>query len=102
MRAAIASEKTAREPQNQPSAMIRDGNQVRFTADEIDQFRAVGLDIRGVRRIEDFGVAVAKWCDLLDEVRPGLLEKVARTMAEARGVKLPPRLAVYDRQAPTD
>src|SRR5262249_44962545 len=58
--------------------MIRDGNQVRFTADEIDQFRAVGLDVSGVRRIEDFGRAVAKWRDLLNETRPDLLEKLAR------------------------
>lgn len=44
----------------------------------------------------DFGAAVAKWCDLLVEVRPEVLEKLARAMAEARGVKLPPKLTVYD------
>ena len=52
--------------------MIRDGGQVRFTPDEIDQFRSVGLDAKGVRTIEDFGAAVAMWCDLLQEVRPDL------------------------------
>ena len=76
--------------------MIRDGHLVRFTPDEIDQFRSVGLDVAGVRTIEDFGAAVAKWCDLLQEVRPDVLEKLARAMAEARGVKLPPKLTVYD------
>ena len=80
-----------------PNAIIRDGNLVRFTPDEIDQFRSVGLDASGVRTIEDFGAAVAKWCDLLQEVRPDMLEKLARAMAEARGVKLPPKLTVYDR-----
>ena len=81
---------------SQPKAMIRDGDLVRFTPDEIDQFRSVGLDATGVRTIEDFGAAVAKWCDLLEELRPDVLEKLARAMAEARGVKLPPKLTVYD------
>lgn len=76
--------------------MIRDGDLVRFTADEIGQFRSVGLDATGVRTIKDFAAAVAKWCNLLQEVRPDVLEKLARAMAEARGVKLPPKLTVYD------
>jgi hypothetical protein len=76
--------------------MIRDGNWVRFTPDELDQFRSVGLDATGVRTIEDFGAAVATWCDVLEEFRPDVLEKVAQSMAEARGVKLPPKLTVYD------
>jgi hypothetical protein len=76
--------------------MIRDGDLVRFTADEIDQFRSVGLDATGVRTIKDFGAAVAQWCDLLEDVRPDVLEKLARAMAGARGVKLPPKLTVYD------
>jgi hypothetical protein len=76
--------------------MIRDGDQVRFTPDEIDQFRSLGLDATGVRTIEDFGVAVARWCELLEEIRPDVLEKLARAMAEARGVTLPTKLTVYD------
>ena len=76
--------------------MIRAGDLVRFTADDIDQFRSVGLDATGVRTLEDFGAAVAKWCDMLQEVRPDVLEKLARAMAEARGVKLPPKLMAYD------
>ena len=75
--------------------MIRNGNLLRFTADEMDEFRSAGLDVTRVRTIEDFGAAVAMWCDLLDEVRPDLLEKIARAMAEARGIKLPPKLTVY-------
>ena len=76
--------------------MIRAGDLIRFTPDDIDQFRSVGLDATGVRTIEDFGAAVAKWCNLLQEVRPDVLEKLARAMAEARGVKLPPKLTAYD------
>jgi hypothetical protein len=76
--------------------MIRNGNLLRFTPDEIGEFRSAGLDVAHVRTIEDFGAAVATWCDVLDKVRPDLLDKVARAMAEARGVKLPPKLEVYD------
>ena len=76
--------------------MIRNGDLLRFTPDEIDQFRSAGLDVARVRTIEDFGAAVASWCDLLDKVRPDLLEKIARAMADARGVKLPPKLTVCD------
>ena len=81
---------------SEPKTMIRDRDLVRFTPDEIDQFRSVGLAATGIRTIEDFGAAVARWCDLLEEVRPDVLEKLARAMAEARGVKLPPKLTAYD------
>ena len=76
--------------------MIRDGDLIRFTPDEIDLFRSVGLDATSVRTIEDFGAAVERWCDLLEEVRPDVLENLARAMAEARGVNLPPKLTAYD------
>jgi len=76
--------------------MIRTGDLLRFTPDEIDEFRSVGLDVARVRTIEDFGAAVATWCDLLREDRSDLLKKIARAMAAARGVKLPPKLTVYD------
>ena len=67
-----------------------------MTPDEIDQFQSVGLDATGIRTIEDFGAAVERWCDLLEQVRPDVLEKLARAMADARGVKLPPNLTPYD------
>lgn len=76
--------------------MIRNGDLLRSTPDEIDEFRSAGLDVEHVRTIEDFGAAVGTWCDVLNKFRPDLLEKVARAMAEARGVKLPPKLEVYD------
>src|SRR5437867_7108446 len=51
-----------------------------------------------LRTIEDFGAAVARWCDVLENVRPGLLDKIARAMAEVRGIKLPPKLTICDRR----
>lgn len=86
----------ARGPGEYPTTMIRNGDLLRFTHDEINEFRSAGLDVTHVRTIEDFGAAVATWCDLLDNFRPDLLEKIARAMAEVRGVKLPPKLTVCD------
>src|SRR6266568_2329116 len=86
----------------EPNSMIRNDDMLRFTPDEIDEFRSAGLDVAHVRTVEDFGAAVATWCDLLAEVRPHLLEKVAHAMAEARGVKLPPKLKVYDGKTGAD
>jgi hypothetical protein len=76
--------------------MIRNGDILRFTPDEIEQFRSAGLYVARVRTIEDFGMALTRWCDLLEKARPDLLEKIARAMADARGVKLPPKLIVCD------
>lgn len=76
--------------------MMRNGDLLRFTPDEIDEFRSAGLDVAHVRTIEDFGAAVGTWCDVLEKARPDLLEKVARAMAEGRGIKLPPKLVVHD------
>jgi hypothetical protein len=86
----------ARGTAEEPNTMIRNGDLLRFTSSEIEEFRSVGVDVAGVRTIEDFGAAVATWCDLLGEVRPDLLDKIAHAMADARGVKLPPKLKVYD------
>ena len=79
-----------------PKEMIKNGDVLRFTLDEIEQFRSAGLDVARVRTIEDFGMAVTEWCDLLQKARPDLLEKIARAMADARGVKLPSKLTVCD------
>jgi hypothetical protein len=76
--------------------MISNGDLLRFTPDEIEQFRSAGIDVARVRTIEDFGAAIARWCDVLHEDHPDLLEKIARAMADARGVKLPPKLTLYD------
>lgn len=74
--------------------MIRSGDAIRFSAREIDEHAQLGIDLRGVKTTEDFADALAPWIEALGEVRPDLLEKLARAMAQAKGVKLPPRLSV--------
>lgn len=72
--------------------MLRAGDALRFTPDEIDAFRKLGLDFDGARTQDDLDQALARWADTLNDERPDLLEKIAAAMAKARGIPLPARL----------
>ena len=72
--------------------MLRAGNALRFTPDEIEDFRKLGLDFDGARTQDDLDQALARWADTLNDERPDLLEKIAAEMAKARGIPLPARL----------
>ena len=72
--------------------MLRAGNALRFTPDEIEDFRKLGLDFDGARTQDDIDQALARWADTLNNERPDLLEKIAVEMAKARGIALPARL----------
>ena len=75
-------------------AMIRSGNSVRFTPNEVEEFRQVGLDLDGIECQNDIEQEVSRWVHTLAGERFELLEKIASAMAKAKGVKLPPRLNV--------
>ena len=72
--------------------MLRAGDALRFTPDEIEDFRKLGLDIDGARTQDDLDQALARWADTLNDERPDLLEKIAAELANARGIPLPARL----------
>ena len=72
--------------------MLRAGDALRFTPDEIEAFRKLGLDFDGARTQDDIDQALARWADTLNDERPDLLEKIAAAMAKARGITLPARL----------
>ena len=72
--------------------MLRAGDALRFTPDEIEAFRKLGLDFDGARTEDDIDQALARWADTLNDERPDLLEKIAAAMAKARGIPLPARL----------
>lgn len=74
--------------------MLRSGNSLRFSAMEIESCRRVGLDLGGVRTSNEFAAEFLRWLDALGDVRPDLLERFVGGMARAKGVALPPRLAV--------
>ena len=75
-------------------AMIRSGNSVRFTPNEVEELRQVGLDLGDVKCQKDIEQEVSRWAHTLADERFDLLEKIASAMAKAKGVKLPPRLNV--------
>ena len=62
--------------------MLRAGNALRFTPDEIEDFRKLGLDFDGARTQDDIDQALARWTDTLNDERPDLLEKIAAAMAK--------------------
>ena len=72
--------------------MLRAGDALRFTPDEIEDFRKLGLDFDGARTQDDIDQALARWADTLNDERPDLLEKIAAAMAKARGIALPAHL----------
>lgn len=72
--------------------MLRAGDALRFTPDEIEAFRKLGLDFDGARTQDDIDQALARWADTLNDERPDLLEKIAAELAKARGIALPARL----------
>jgi hypothetical protein len=72
--------------------MIRSGNSTRFTANEVDEFRQVGLDMSNVKDQNDIEQELSRWTHILADERFALLEKLALEMAKAHGLKLPPKL----------
>ncbi len=72
--------------------MLRAGESLRFTAAEIEDFRAIGIDFDGARTQADLEAALAEWTRTLGDERPDLLEKIVLELARAKGVLPPPRL----------
>lgn len=72
--------------------MLRAGDVLRFTPDEIEEFRKLGLDFDGARTSDDIEQVLTRWADTLNEERPNLLEKIAAELAKAKGIPLPARL----------
>lgn len=72
--------------------MLRAGTTRRFTPDEIEEYRSLGLDFEGARTQDDIERALAAWAGALVDERPDLLEKIVVEMAKAKGVKCPARL----------
>lgn len=72
--------------------MLRAGDTLRFTPDEIEDYRKLGLDFDWAQTQGDVEQALTRWVDTLNDERPDLLEKIATEMSKARGVPLPARL----------
>ena len=72
--------------------MIRAGNAVRFTPNEVEDYRSLGIDFAGTRTQDDIEQALGRWAQTLADERPDLLDKIALEMAKAKGVRPPPSL----------
>ncbi len=72
--------------------MLRAGNALQFTPDEIEAFQKLGIDFDGARTTDDLERELARWADTLNDERPDLLERIAVEMAKTKGIPLPARL----------
>ncbi|QDL38542.1 hypothetical protein [Rhodoferax sediminis] len=72
--------------------MLRAGNAVRFTPNEVEDYRSLGIDFAGTRTQDDIEQALSRWAQTLADERPDLLDKIVLEMAKARGVRPPPSL----------
>lgn len=61
--------------------MLRtDQGALRFTQQEIDEFRAVGIDVTHVRTVDGFADAMQDWLDILAKERPELFDKITQAL----------------------
>lgn len=81
--------------------MLRAGKALRFTPDEIEGFRSLGLDFDGARTQDDIEQALALWAETLADERPDLLGKIVAEMARDKSVKLPAQLTVVKDASPS-
>lgn len=72
--------------------MIRYRKSIRFTSNELAEFRRIGLNFGHASDQTKLEQELNRWADLITRERPDLLEKIAVAMAAAQGVRLPPKL----------
>lgn len=80
--------------------MVQSGKRVRFTASEIEEFRKVGIVFAGAKTQDDIRDQIAIWANTLANDRPELLEKIAREIANIKGLKMPAKLTVVKSSKP--
>ena len=88
-------------PHMEAHTMLRAGTRLRFTPNEIEEYRSLGLDFEGARTQDAIERALATWAGALADERPDLLEKIVMEMAKAKGVKCPARLTRVVSGAPS-
>lgn len=74
--------------------MLRSDGRIRFTSDEIEGARRLGIDLTGIKTVNDYSDAVIRLITTLEHERPDLLEKIARAIAGETGRPLPARLTL--------
>ena len=64
--------------------MLRAGTTLRFTPDEVEEYRSLGLDFEGARTQDAIDRALATWAGEIADERPHLLGKIVSEMAKAK------------------
>lgn len=59
---------------------------MRFTAREIEAFRALGIDAGQMRTDDDFARVFGEWLGILADQRPDLFDKITQAMLTDGGV----------------
>jgi hypothetical protein len=72
--------------------MVTFGKQVRFSREERESARSLGIDLTSVRTLDQFSEAIVRLVKILEADRPDLLEKIAVALAEKTGRPLPAKL----------
>ena len=65
--------------------MLQSGRSIRFTATEIDELRALGIDISGAKSPADFAAALEPWLHAFADVRPELFDKIVARNCGSQG-----------------
>ena len=81
--------------------MLCAGNAVRFTPNEVEDYRSLGIDFAGTRTQDDIEQALGRWAQTLADERPDLLDKIVLEMAKAKGVRPPPSLDLVVSDVPS-
>jgi hypothetical protein len=88
-------------PRMEAHTMLRAGTTLRFTPNEIEDYRSLGLDFEGARTQDAIEQALATWTGALADERPDLLDKIVSEMTKAKGVKCPAGLTSVVSGAPS-
>jgi hypothetical protein len=81
--------------------MLCAGNAVRFTPNEVEDYRSLGIDFVGTRTQDDIEQALGRWAQTLADERPDLLDKIVLEMAKAKGLRPPPSLDLVVSDVPS-
>lgn len=81
--------------------MLRAGKAVRFTPNEVEDYRSLGLDFAGTRTQDDIEQVLGRWAQTLVDERPDLLDKIALEMAKVKGVRPPASLNLVVNAVPS-
>jgi hypothetical protein len=81
--------------------MLCAGNAVRFTPNEVEDYRSLGIDFAGTRTQDDIEQALGRWAQTLADERPDLLDKIVLEMAKVKGVRPPVLLSLVVSDVPS-